>query len=630
MNLYTKKLNGINSQIKELETPIYNMPEGKEKTSALIKLNSAKKKINEYTDLINSVASEESLAKKEHRFYKSRQSFNNREVYRKANTMPCAANKNDKRKSVTTSKYSDIREFYKEYSEYKYVAAGLNSTVRQYIVIDIDDSDRTSDEIAREIEKIIGKKPNVIKVNPLNGHKQAGLFLDCQIVVKHIEIDDLGYATLTNTTSHNDYLNLVRALNSAIPGGDVCYTGYVCQNPYNDPENTITYHDELFNPDVLLVQLKHYFIGECCSELSNKDKRLMLKAFDSGEWWKDRKRRQKSIEKIVKKDNFYKDEEDCKINAIMKKLDKCIDSIQLLNEKGYGYKNSYDKKYFVLTSQVLKRWKLQASKDIEDKNELITHLKKNIHNMVNEVKENIIIDCPEGTGYTSLEETNRITSDFYQLIGNYDNIVWDKISYTPKARMMSLVKRNYSKQCNMKRMAIAYAHLTNRQVELSIAKTARLIYETVKHEISYHTIHDFVFSYRNLLKYLSLNRKNLNRIFYIVDDFKYFDYVFFNVSNASLLTVNPTIQDLLSTDSISYTLNDSYMNMNDNLIRNNDISNKNISPLTYNNKKNRLWDIVYSINDYKYYKLSIDRGRVPRTREIPIFTVGNLVDLAMA
>lgn len=629
MTLYTKKLNNISNQIKELETPIYNMPEGKEKTSALIKLNSAKKKINEYTDLINGIASEESLAKEEHRFYKSRKSFNNREVYRKANTMPCAANKNDKRKSITTSKYNDIREFFKDYSEYKYVAAGLNSTVRQYIVIDIDDSDRTPDEIAKEIEKVIGKKPNVIKVNPLSNHKQAGLFLDCQIVVKHIEIDDVGYATLTNTASHDDYLNLVRALNSAIPGGDVCYTGYVCQNPYNDPDNTITYHDELFDPDVLLVQLKHYFIGECCSGLSNKEKRLMLKAFDSGDWWKDRKCRQKKIEKIVKKDNFYKDEEDDKINAVMEKLDKYIDSIQLLNEKGYAYKNSYDKKYFVLTSQVLKRWKTQASKNIEDKEELLTYLKKNIHNMVNEVRENIIIDCPEGTGYTSLEETNRIMSDFYQLIGNYDNITWEKISYTPKARMMSLVKRNYSKSCKMKRMAIAYAHLTNKQTELPIRDTASLIHKVVKNEIAYSVVQNFVFSYRNLLHYLNLNRKDLNYIFYLVDDFKYFDYIFFNVKNASLITVNPTLQNLLSTKAITLTLNTACMNINDNLIRNNNSNEKNILSFTYNNKNNKLLDIVYSISDYKYYTKSIISDRLPRTRRIPIFSTARLVEEAV-
>lgn len=526
-------------------------------STRLLKTKSYQKKIQNTKESIQKIEDKLNSSVKK---YKSRKSENNQKAWRRCNNIPVAENKKDNRTFLCTKDFNSLKDVYINNPQYKYVAAGKNSIERENLIVDIDNPDVSIDYILDMSQKVIRKNPSYIKVNPENNHKQVGFFFDECIYTKYTHLDSKGFLiTKKNDEEHKEYMFLIRAYNYVF-SGDLNYQGYICQNPYNDINNTFFYEKEPFDPNYLLTSVRRFLVKESGAK-TIEDKREVLKLINDGFLWNSL-RHKTSKKEINVSNTIYLDEENKKKFSLESRLSEYENKLKSLNNNdNEKYNNSYDKKYFVTSTQVLKRNYLRILKNSYDE-DIKVSLKKFIYKMADEVKLNMEITCPEGTGYTEDEEDSRIYYDLNQLIDSIDEIEWDKTGFTAVSRLYSQNVRNHNKQIKMMNMAKEYSFLTDSQTSLSIRDKAKIIYERMDN-VSYNTVKTFIHSYQNLLKKTGMNRHSLNFIFSVVDNFKYFSYSFFKVNGLKVLKdkVSSTMNSI-SKVSVSDTLTRLYKNSN--------------------------------------------------------------------
>ena len=577
-------------------------------------------KIEEELEVIDNNVKE---AIKEHRFFTSKKSENNYKMWRRANGIPVAKNKKDKRSFINTTEEgtNNLREIFQEYDEYKYVAAGPNSLERQDIVVDIDNENVSDDYIKERSKRILGREPSCIKKNPDNGHKQVHYFLEYSIQIASLAKDENGWLMFKKyMESHREYLWLVKAMNFCIEGGDLCYTGYICQNPYNNPEHTIFYDDAPFDPEVMVRQLKHFLFTEATrgQSLSSEEKKEVLKLINEGYLWSGTKRCKDKVEKEIQKSPIYKDETDELKDTLIARMNKAIDNLEKLNESGNAYMNSYDKRYFETVTQEIKNSYFYCTKNLV--NEVPKDfLRRNKYNILQRVKDSIHLQYGD-TGYTAMEEDSRILYDIEQITSNLDDMDWSKTKFSFISRMYSMARRNKSKQKHMMNIALIFSRLTKEQIMLSYQKKAEYIH-TLYNQVSVDTIKTFIHSYQNALKALHIDRRNLPEIRDAFDGFRNTGYHFFVVNTARKIR-KATLARLISNGNILPKLSAAYTRATDVFHSLSSKINKNSLTPYYN----------YKINDIQNHDGNTvnNEHRLPVTKSIPGYTVNILSNMALS
>ena len=162
------------------------------------------------------------------------------------NTSNVAKDKMLKRVNVKQD-CSDILEYFDKYSDYMQVSAGLNHTVREDIIVDIDDfveldPAREYDENVTAMQMAIRKKmgilfelgipmPSMFQIHTRNGHAQLHYILDRSVKVYNIYVDGKSGILMERKTADWDRYRDVLRFFAFLLGGDQHYTGWQIKNP---------------------------------------------------------------------------------------------------------------------------------------------------------------------------------------------------------------------------------------------------------------------------------------------------------------------------------------------------------------------------------------------------------------
>lgn len=512
-------------------------------TADKIKIASCEKKIKDLEEERQQHIN--NLNSKTKKKFKNRVSESRYRVGLAMHTAPIGIVKDEPRKHVQTDKYEDnILAFAEEYKDFKYFSAGTNSLNRCMIVDDIDDPSVTVDDILKKSMEVFGKYPNAIRCNE-NTHKQVYYILDEAIYVKEaFIIDERGTLAIENNKiRHKRYMFVVHALNYVMYG-DQGFTGYVCQNPL---QNSTTYSDEKFSFTEMYVKLKNYLVADFMRKenVPSDMRNAVTTAIINGSLWRDGKK----IEKKINHDVIYTDEEKESISLIDEKIKHYNAEIDgITKPRSSKYNNSYDKKYFVATTQVINRNRIGLQRKYNMSDSHITNTLRNRKNeLLNEVIDNIRLICPEGTGYTPDEESSRILCDINQILRNMHDTEWDKVGFTPIQRNLSVLSRNKSKQEKMCAITREFALLPSVNLpytQLSATIRTNLMKKGI--DVSYQSIRNFISSLNRFLINFNISRNNLRLILTMLDNFKYCGYSFWhNISNTAInLTKTLTTEEL--------------------------------------------------------------------------------------
>lgn len=127
---------------------------------------------------------------------------------------------------------SYIQYLKEECGIYRSVSTGLNPTVRNLIVVDLDDY-VPRERLVSDIERKLGIRPSYHRLNLANGHSQVGWF------VTEVEYGTYNWNSeaVSATQSGVAYVRVGKTLAKEF-GGDVRFTHWHCQNPFYEGPRT--------------------------------------------------------------------------------------------------------------------------------------------------------------------------------------------------------------------------------------------------------------------------------------------------------------------------------------------------------------------------------------------------------
>lgn len=466
--------------------------------------------------------------------YKSKQSFINQDIHRKSNYIPVSNNKDEKKSFVNTKNYESLRECMQENSQWNYMAAGKNSLTRELFAIECDEPWRTSiEEVVEKWEEIFGFQPTYCREHITNGHYQIGLFLEKPIEVYKIKKTENNLYLEEQELYHKRWLTATR-LAAYIFNTDIAYNGFNMQNPYCEKEGykatfypfSQTVEFEFVYKKLMSYAIKAY--GENLKKLSaNPNLMTEYEIQDLIEhnalWTTD-------SSYYSKKNIMFEDSHNKKIESLNNKLN----ALKNTSKNHTAYDNSYDKKIFVTTTQVVNRWRkcLEKKNKKYTKADLIKWCNSNDEIIVNEVMENINTQYGY-TGYTHTELRNRIVYDVKCLLYK-DTTDWNKVGFTYIQNQLSLSVRKQTKSYKMKHIVLVLSTLSDNLYALSIRKLSIIVSDKLKliYDINMKasSLQVFLNCYKNTLTSFNLNRKDIHEIFRIFNDFKDCNYYFYKVN----------------------------------------------------------------------------------------------------
>ena len=397
--------------------------------------------------------------------YRTKQSETNRKGYLKSTHNQVRENKETtKFIKVKTTDYDSLLDEMKDKKGYEYICAGLNSYEREVLVIDTDDE--TFGKKTMELLKKDTLLPHCQKVKP-NGHSQTYFFIDRYVFGrgyfmnhKFIEND---YEEL-----HNRWKRLTKMMNY-LYNGDICYTGYNCQNPYYENADVTFYKDSSsrYSFDELYDKCMNHFI-DYCGDLDEFLKYLRKKALGT----KVRKS-EANMSNIITDVTLSREE---KIKVSERIIDREIRKLE----------DSINKRIFVVCCQIAKSFKTRNMLKRSKLNEICRTAYKNFLHQDNAV------------GYTAQELWNRIYNDINQIIHNDEmgRMEWNKVGYTKEQRERSLRTRLDNKE-NRKNIIRGYMSNIITDVTLSERKIAKML----KAEWNIHHQNDTI-SERTIIRYI--------------------------------------------------------------------------------------------------------------------------------
>ena len=409
--------------------------------------------------------------------YKTEHSYLNRKGYLKMTHNQVRENKETtKFKKINTTVYDSIVDEMKNLHDYEYICAGLNSYEREVVIIDTDDD--TYGKKTMELLSKDGLIPHFQKVKP-NGHSQTFFFINKHRIGRGYFMNHTFMET-DYSESHDKWKRLTKMMNF-LYNGDICYTGYNCQNPFYDNADVKEYKSdkERYSFDELY--------DKCISRLSHvQDLDSFLRTM-----------RRKSLNK-KSEDN---------ISAIItngqlstKEVEKKID-IEIKN-----LEDSINKRIFVVCCQIAKSFKMRNRLNKSNLSEICRTAYKNF------------VHQDEAIGYTSKELWDRINSDINQIICKdmMNKMEWNKVGYTKEQRERSLKTRQDKKE-NRKKVLEGYISTIITNGQLSENKLAKY----VKAEYNIHHPSDEI-SERTARRYVHeiLSEKKEDTLHYDNDEIK--------------------------------------------------------------------------------------------------------------
>ena len=380
--------------------------------------------------------------------YKSKQSYLNQQGYCRTNTNLVRINKeSNKFIRVDTTKYSSLLQEMMDKHEYEYICAGRNSHIREVVVIDSDDTSFGKNTLNKL--KAFGLMPHCQKIKN-NGHSQTYFFIEPYQISAGTFTDHTYYET-DFFENHNVWKRLTKMMN-VLYAGDVCYTGFHCQNPLYDGANVVSYKNvnQLYTVSQLYNHCIQYF--EDPNNLDYYFSYLRKQALLT----KGNKQKVENAQKTII--HFL---EDTQSQVLPQSV---VESV--LDETINAYEDSIDKRIFIVCCQVAKSFKYHNA------------LNANNFDIICRTAYQNFTKQDSADGYSCVDLIDRIRADIQQIIyfPSY-NLDWDKVGYTNEQRARSLETRRSLKK---ERQRVVQSYLINNNkmtnsVHLSQRALARLI-----------------------------------------------------------------------------------------------------------------------------------------------------------
>lgn len=361
------------------------------------------------------------------KYYKDKQSHINQVGYFRSTHNQIRKDKNTKKfKKINTTKYSTVLQEYADYNDYEYTCTGLNSHWREMVVIDSDDN--SFGKVPLLYLKEANLEPNLQKVKKSNGHSQTYFLIEPYQLSSGRFVNGK-YVETKYWDSWEKWKALTKMMNHSF-GGDICYTGYNCQNPFYEDENTHTdcYHD--LNKRYTFDELYDFMIKNFYSDVTNINlylaamrKKALARKSCSSKLLSNLDKQTKIIIKYLNTENTNKLPE-----GIVR---------EIISETSKAFDRSINERIFVTTSKICKSFWMRDKLNYDN----LEEISKTVFN--NYMYED------NAEGYTTAEVIQRINNDVIQIIRMNDNneMQWDKVGYTKKQREISLkIRQNKMNQ----------------------------------------------------------------------------------------------------------------------------------------------------------------------------------------
>jgi AraC-like DNA-binding protein len=287
--------------------------------------------------------------------------------------------------------------------------------------------------------------------NQDNGHSQTYFFIEPYQISAGTFTDHVYHET-DFIENHNMWKRLIKMMN-VLYAGDICYTGFHCQNPLYDGANVVSYKNvnQLYTVSQLYNHCIQYF--EDPTNLDYYFSYLRKQALLT----KSNKHKVENAQRTII--HFLEDTQSQVLpqTVVESLLDESIDA----------YEDSINKRIFIVCCQISKSFKSHNSLDWSHFDEICATSYSNF------TKQDY------AAGYTCQELINRIRSDIHQIIikDSHHNMNWDKVGYTNEQRARSLETRR-SQMIERQNVVQSYLYSNNKMtnsVHLSQRALARLI-----------------------------------------------------------------------------------------------------------------------------------------------------------
>ena len=153
----------------------------------------------------------------------------------------------DLSRELCLHKYNNIIEYFEDKSEYLQVSAGLDHSVREDVVVDIDDffegyDSRETFEKTEMVQKKLKNKfkilkelglplPSMFQIHIKNGHTQLHYILEKEIKIYNAYVDSKNIFVKEQLPYWNRYRDVLTFI-AYLFDGDLMYTGWQIKNPY--------------------------------------------------------------------------------------------------------------------------------------------------------------------------------------------------------------------------------------------------------------------------------------------------------------------------------------------------------------------------------------------------------------
>lgn len=388
--------------------------------------------------------------------YKSEQSYLNQQGFCRTNTNLVRINKeSNKFIRVNTTKYSSLLQEMMDMHEYEYICAGRNSHIREVVVIDSDDTSFGKNTLNKL--KAFGLMPHCQKIKN-SGHSQTYFF---------IEPYQISAGTFTNHTyyetdffeNHTMWKRLTKMMN-VLYSGDVCYTGFHCQNPLYDKANVVSYINvnQLYTVEQLYNHCIQYFEDPINLDyyFSYLRKQALLT--------KGNKQKVENAQKTII--HFLEDTQSKVLPQTV------VESV--LDEAITAEEDSINKRIFIVSCQISKSFKYHHCLDWSHFDEICATVYNNF------TKQDY------AAGYSCQELINRIRSDVHQIIIKdlQNNMNWEKVGYTNEQRARSLETRRF-RMIERQRVVQSYLYSNNKMTN-SVHLSQRALASLISKETGYN------------------------------------------------------------------------------------------------------------------------------------------------
>jgi len=428
--------------------------------------------------------------------YKSRQSHQNQITFMRGHFNQVRLDKSTtKFKKVQTSGFKDPNKNFKSiidecraYKDYEYICSGLNSFQREILIIDCDDNDYGVKTL--ELMQKDGLVPHYQKVKLENGHSQTGIFIK-PIQIIRTAYDKGKLIEVDNEYIHTMFKRTYQMLN-LLYNGDICYTGFNCQNPLYKNANVKSFKN--YKEALSLKEVYDF----CLSKISVKNIEDFLKdkRFEALKNKKNKTQQQQKSFKIIYK--YLEDEKKNKEASISSTTSTIITNVTEVIDAISSLSDSYNKDIFVVSTRTCRNFYVK-NRLTEDNKDIV---KRTVYLELQ--KQYGVTDVAAYIGYSQNELLLRISNDVNQIYQkNYlGRMEWNKVGYTKEQREKSQKSRSLKSLLRMERIVA----LKKENDNLSNRKIAEMYSERFNDEISHMTVK------RLLDKYDEINKSNESKL----------------------------------------------------------------------------------------------------------------------